>query len=186
VTPTASLPMYNLLLQLFRERARRCPSDLQLAEFEAQQLRIPPRPGDRQLIVGQYVGALLRLGPARGDHHRDLGDAELPGGEDPGVARNQTAVLANQRRRRPAPLLDARRDRRDLRISVGPCIFRVRDQPIDRPPLDLVGRPRPLIFTADSRAGARAPRRGKCWRFYAPVDPLQAALRLAPLIIPVV
>jgi hypothetical protein len=33
--------MYNLLLQLFRERARRCPSDLQLAEFEAQQLRIP-------------------------------------------------------------------------------------------------------------------------------------------------
>jgi hypothetical protein len=69
---------------------------------------------------------------------------------------------------------------------VGPCIFRVRDQPIDRPPLDLVGRPRPLIFTADSRAGARAPRRGKCWRFYAPVDPLQAALRLAPLIIPVV
>src|ERR1700720_1124778 len=54
------------------------------------------------------------------------------------------------------PLLDARRDRRDLRISVGPCIFRVRDQPIDRPPLDLVGRPRPLIFTADSRAGARA------------------------------
>jgi hypothetical protein len=128
----------------------------------------------------------LRLGPARGDHHRDLGDAELPGGEDPGVARNQTAVLANQRRRRPAPLLDARRDRRDLRISVGPCIFRVRDQPIDRPPLDLVGRPRPLIFTADSRAGARAPRRGKCWRFYAPVDPLQAALRLAPLIIPVV
>src|SRR6202048_4002909 len=30
---------------------------------------------------GQHVGALLRLGPARGDHHRDLGDAQLPGGE---------------------------------------------------------------------------------------------------------
>ena len=42
-------------------------------------------------------------------------------------------------------LLDARGDRGDLRIRVGPCIFRVRDQPIDRPPLDLVGRPRPLI-----------------------------------------
>src|SRR5580700_609107 len=27
---------------------------------------------------GQHVGALLRLGPARGDHHGDLGDAELP------------------------------------------------------------------------------------------------------------
>jgi ParB-like chromosome segregation protein Spo0J len=28
---------------------------------------------------------------------------------------------------------------------VGPCIFRIRDQPVDRPALDLVGRPRPLI-----------------------------------------
>src|SRR6202035_1167283 len=54
--------------------------ELQLAEFEPQQLRVPPAPGDRQLIVGQHVGALLRLAPARGDHHRDLGDAELPGG----------------------------------------------------------------------------------------------------------
>ena len=81
-------------------------------------------------------------------------------------------------------LLDARGDRGDLRIRVGPCIFRVWDQPLDRPALDLVGRPRPLIFRAASRAGARAPRQGKCWRFYAPADPLQAALRLAPLIIP--
>jgi hypothetical protein len=128
----------------------------------------------------------LRLAPARGDHHGDLGDAELPGGEHPGVARNQATVLAHQRRRRPAPLLDARGDGGDLSIRVGPCIFGVWDQPIDRPPLDLVGRPRLLISASDSRAGARAPRRGKCWRFYAPADPLQAALRLAPLIIPVV
>jgi hypothetical protein len=31
-------------------------------------------------------------------------------------------------------------------------IFRVRDQPVDRPPFDLIGRPRPLISDADSRA----------------------------------
>jgi hypothetical protein len=43
---------------------------------------------------------------------------------------------------------------------VGPCIFCVWDQPIDRPPLDLVGRPRPLIFIADSRACARPRRDG--------------------------
>ena len=98
------------------------------------------------------VGALLRLAPARGDHHRDLGDAELPGGEYPRVARDQTAVLAHQRRARPAPLPDAGGYRGDLAIGVSPCIFRIRDQPIDRPPLDLVGRPRPLIFIADSRA----------------------------------
>src|SRR6202043_45721 len=55
---------------------------------------------------------------AIGDHHRDLGDAELPGGEYPSVARDQPTILAHQRRRRPAPLLDARSDRGDLGIRV--------------------------------------------------------------------
>ena len=54
----------------------------------------------------------------------------------------------------------ARGYRGDLRIRVGPGIFRVRDQPVDRPPLDLVGRPRPLISVPDSRAGARTRRDG--------------------------
>ena len=39
------------------------------------------------------------------------------------MARNQATVLAHQRRRRPAPLLDARGDRSDLGIRVGPGIF---------------------------------------------------------------
>ena len=39
----------------------------------------------------------------------------------PSVACDQAAVLAHQRRRRPAPLLDARGDRGDLGIRVGPC-----------------------------------------------------------------
>ena len=76
------------------------------------------------------------------------------------MARDQATILAHQRWRRPAPLLDARRDRRDLRIRVGPCIFGVWDQPIDRPTLDLVGRPRPLISRRLSRVRARAPRDG--------------------------
>ena len=90
------------------------PAVIQLAEFEPQQLRVPAAPGNRELIVGQHVSALLRLGPARSDHHWDLGDAELPRGEHASVARNQTTVLAHQRRRRPTPLLDARGDGRDL------------------------------------------------------------------------
>jgi hypothetical protein len=49
--------------------------------------------------------------------------------------------------------------------------------------LDLIGRPRPLISGSLARGRARE---GKCWRFYASADPLQAALRLAPLIIPMV
>jgi hypothetical protein len=65
------------------------------------------------------------------------------------------------------------RDGRDLGIRVGPGVFRVRDQPIDRPPLDPVRRPRSLISVADSRAGARAPREGKCWRSHP--DPVIAS-----------
>jgi hypothetical protein len=76
------------------------------------------------------------------------------------VARNQAAVLAHQRRRRPSPLLDARGDRGDLGIRVGPSVSGVWDQPLDRPPLDLVSRPGSLIFGADPRAGART-RRGR-------------------------
>jgi hypothetical protein len=97
-------------------------------EIEAQQLRVPPAPGNRKLIVSQDIGPLLRLGPACSDHHRDLDDAELPGGEHASMARNQTAVLAHQRRRRPAPLLDACRDGRNLRIRVGAGILRIRDR----------------------------------------------------------
>jgi hypothetical protein len=49
----------------------------------------------------------------------------------------------------------------DLVIRVGPGIFRVRDQPIDRPPFDLVRRPRPLISGSLARGRAGE---GKCWR----------------------
>jgi hypothetical protein len=77
-----------------RARARAPREGKCWRELKAQQLRVPPRPGDRQLIVGQDVRPLLRLAPARGHHHRDLGDAELPGREYPRVARNQTVVLA--------------------------------------------------------------------------------------------
>ncbi len=70
----------------------------------------------------------------------------------------QAAVLAHQRRRRPAPLLDASGYRGNLGIRVGPGVFRVWDQPIDRPALDLVGRPRLLISRLLSRAGARTRR----------------------------
>src|ERR1700724_2125756 len=56
------------------------------------------------------------------------------------MAGNQTTVLAHQRRRRPAPLLDARGYRSDLSVGVRPRVARIRDQPIDRPPLDLVER----------------------------------------------
>jgi hypothetical protein len=48
--------------------------------------------GSRRAL--QDVRPLLRLAPARSDHHGDFGDAELPGGEYPGVARNLRAFFA--------------------------------------------------------------------------------------------
>jgi hypothetical protein len=85
--PRGPLGQQILQFEFAEPRQRQIkPAELQLAELEAQQFRIPARPRDRKLIVGQHVGPLLRLAPARGDHHGDLGDAELPGGEHPGVA----------------------------------------------------------------------------------------------------
>jgi hypothetical protein len=56
--------------------------------------------------------------------------------------------------------LDAGGYRGDLSVRVCAGIFRIRDQPIDRPPLDLIGRPRPLISGSLSRVRAPARRRG--------------------------
>jgi len=59
-----------------------------------------------------------------------------------------------------SPLLGARGYRGDLGIRVGPGIFRVWDQPVDRPPLDFVCRPRSLISGLLARASARTCGRG--------------------------
>jgi hypothetical protein len=59
-----------------------------------------------------------------------------------------------------ARVLDARRDGCDLGVRVGARVLRIRDQPIDPPTLDLVGRPRPFISSSISRAGARTRDRG--------------------------
>ena len=67
----------------------------------------------------------------------------------------------SEAQKRAYVLADTCSYRGDLRIRVGPSVFRVWDQPIDRPALDLIGRPRPLIFrAAASRAGARPRDRG--------------------------
>ena len=96
-------------------------------------------------------------------------------------------VTSAARRRRPAPLLDACRDGRNLRIRVGAGILRIRDQPLDPPALDLVGRATAFDFRQPpARGRAHVWTEGKCWRFYPPADPLQAALRLAPLIAPMI
>ena len=60
-------------------------AELQFAELEAEEFAVPASV-KRKLVVGDHIGALLRIGPAARDHHRDFGITELPGSENPGVA----------------------------------------------------------------------------------------------------
>ena len=101
---------------------------------------------------------------------------------------DQRTLFVNEHRVGEAKFADRGSDLRYLLVAMSASIPGIRDQPTERPPLDLVGRPRPLILGLASprlaRGRAHALPEWKCWRFYAPADPLQAALRLAPLIIP--
>src|ERR1700731_1140633 len=127
------------------------PTECRIAK---EQLRVPARAADRQLIISQDISPLLRLAPARGDHHRDLGDAELPGGEHASMARDQPAVLAHQRRRRPAPLLDARGYRGDLERPIGSWRFSHMGS-ADRSPTARPYRPATAFDFRPPRARAR-------------------------------
>jgi hypothetical protein len=135
-------------------------------EDDGRTLLIPDRRGNNRIdsiknVVEDPRVALIFVVPGANETYRVNGRARVS--VDP-ILKRRFAVdvacransteggsLAHQRRRRPTPLLDARGYRGDLGIRVGPGIFRVWDQPLDRPPLDLVGRPRPLISVADSR-----------------------------------
>jgi hypothetical protein len=57
------------------------------------------------------------------------------------VTGNNPARLVGENRIRPAPLLHARRKLCDLSLGVRPGILRIRDQPVDRPSLNLICRP---------------------------------------------
>jgi hypothetical protein len=92
-------------------------------------------------INNDHIGALPRIGPAARNHDRDFAIAELPRSENPGVAGYNSAGLVRENRVRPAPLLHARRYLRDLSLGVCPGVFRIRDQPVDWPPLNLIRRP---------------------------------------------
>jgi hypothetical protein len=115
----------------------------QVGQLDPQQ-RLVPAGVQRQLVVREDVGALLRLGPAAGDHHRHLGDAELARRHHAAMAGDQPAALVHQDRCGPAPLADAGGDLRHLRVGVRACVPRVRHQPGHAPSLDPIRRPRML------------------------------------------
>ncbi len=116
------------------------PDLAQVGELDPEQ-RLVPAGIERELVVGQHVGALLRLRPAAGDHDGDLGQAQLAGGQHAPVAGNQHAALVHQHRHRPAPLAHTGRDLGDLRLAVRARVAGVGHEPLERPTLHLVRRP---------------------------------------------
>jgi len=148
------------------------------------------RRSERRSVCGHFsrTGSADRSTTARPCRPATVFDSRSPLARGRAHASNGANALASAS---ASPL--ARGRAHASREGVGVCagIFRVWDQPIDRPPLDLVGRPRSLIPGRLSRAGARTRReRGSvggdrrqrgCSRCLVPrVEPrrLQAAARV--------
>ena len=71
----------------------------QIGQFDPEQGLVPPGV-ERELVVGQHIGAALRLGPAARHDHGHFGQAQLAGGEQAAMASDDTAVLVDQDRDR--------------------------------------------------------------------------------------
>ena len=115
--------------------------ELERPELVAELLGVPARPR-RQLIVGQAIGTLLVLAPAVRHDHRDGFQPQLCRGTDARMTGEQHTLLVDQHRHRPAPFEDGGSDFVEVGLAMKPGIVRVGYQPLDRPALDLVGRPR--------------------------------------------
>ena len=126
-------------LQLARAEADQPEVEAELREIrqlEPQQ-RLVPAGVQRQLVVGQHVGALLRLAHVRELDHRHPLQTQLPCRQHPAMTGDDAVRAIDQHRVGPAELPDARRDLRHLGIGVGARIAGIGDQLAQRPPGDL-------------------------------------------------
>ena len=113
---------------------------LQFAQLAAELLRIPARPR-RQLVISDPIGALFFLAPATRNDHRDRCEAQLCRRPEARVAGDQPARLIGEHRHRPSPFPDCGGNLVEIGLVVRSRIVRVRDQPLEGPALDPVGRP---------------------------------------------
>jgi hypothetical protein len=99
----------------------------QVAQFDAQQLLVPPRV-EGEPVVGEDIRALLRLGEMRQLDHRHLGHAELARGQQPAVPGDDAALAIHQNGVGEAELTDRGGYLRHLHVAVGAGVARIRDQ----------------------------------------------------------
>ena len=83
--------------------------ELQLAEFEAQQLRIPTGV-ERELIIGEPISLDLRLRPPARHHRRHIGNAQLMCCQHSPMPGDQRTLFVNEHRVGEAKFADRGRD----------------------------------------------------------------------------
>jgi hypothetical protein len=105
-------------------------------EFDAQHLIIPTCI-QREAVVRNDQSAPLRLAEMVENDDRNIGDPELPRGQQPGVAGDHDTISTDEDRIRPAELRDRRSNLRDLLRTVRARIPDIWNQPIDGPAFDL-------------------------------------------------
>jgi hypothetical protein len=102
----------------------------QFGELQRQH-RLVPAGIEREPVVGDHVGALLRRRQVRKLDHRHLGEPQLACGQQPAVTGDHTVLAIDQDRVGPAELGDAGGDARDLLVAVRARIAGVGDQRLD-------------------------------------------------------
>ena len=95
---------------------------------------------DRDLVVGDHQRAPLHRRQVRQHDHRSLGQSQLARRHDPAVAGDDHAVVADQHRVHETELGDRSGDLRHLLLGMGAGVARVRDQSLERPALDRMGK----------------------------------------------
>ena len=108
----------------------------QRCKFGAEQLLVPAGVLGNP-VVGDDKRAALCFVQVIEHNHRHLAHAETPCGKQASVAGDDHVVGADQHRVDEAKFRDRGGDLRDLIVRMRPRIAGVRDQPVDRPGLDL-------------------------------------------------
>ena len=116
------------------------PHFAQVGELDPEQ-RVVPAGVQRQLVVGQHVGALLGFGPAAGDDYRRLRPAEQACRQHAPMAGDDAALLVDEDRDRPSELTHGAGDLRHLRVRVRAGVAGGGHQALQRPALHLVCGP---------------------------------------------
>ena len=117
------------------------PLAIQRMQFGCEQFLIPAGV-QRELVIGDDVGAPLRRRQVTENDRRNGVEPELAGRQQPAVPGNDSTVAINQDWSGPSELHDRGCDLRHLVVIVRAGIARIRDRPFEPSVLDHVRQSR--------------------------------------------